>query len=338
MEPVTIISLNTYLIARYFNKGRITRPDGRASMIRALVERKKPNLALFQEVWGSGLSNLVAGMEAPSHSASSQHVKDDDGHRWQVPAHRSVLLPIAGAISEIVHTMRFRWLQTGGLYDLHDRHTSACLYRDKHTFTVSRSRSKKGVEATLWKFAAWGGDRQLLVLNTHLDPWHVLNRRRQVQEIKMFLDDTLGRLEHRGYDMAQTGVLVVGDFNVKAGSNEYDDLFAGDEGDNRKWVDLFASDQRKSSGVENEPNENGMARLVGAESAKHGTDDHTYCIRNSLVSYPKDCGRIDYAFTLERFERHRLLALDCVHAEIERQQRGEELSDHYPLIFQLIPR
>jgi hypothetical protein len=55
------------------------------------------------------------------------------------------------ASAEIFHTLRLQLFQTGGLYDMAASGITY-TYRAKHTFTVSRSKSLKGVEeATLWK-------------------------------------------------------------------------------------------------------------------------------------------------------------------------------------------
>lgn len=190
-----------------------------------------------------------------------------------------------------------------------------CVYRSKHTFTKSRSKSRKGVEATLWvDIAAWNGKYNLLVFNAHLDPWNVDNKRLQVQEIALFMQSTLKAIKEQSNSdqnnsWSETGVLVVGDFNVKTtDEDEFQDLFAS-----RGWRDFLAEDL-----------------------------EQTYAVGNSLVCYPKDCGRIDYIFGIDRMNDGNngyieFLPLRCTSSKIIRQAHGEELSDHYPIAVELLP-
>ena len=280
------------------------------------------------------------------------------------------------ALKEMVDTLYFHWQSTGGLYDLSDP-SMACLYRSKHTFTVSRSKSKKGVEGTLWDVPQWQGgspidsdqsggksrEKRLLVFNTHLDPWHIANRRKQICEVIEFMEDTLQLIENEAmvsrrvfdedstpsicledqeadyeYDWSQTAVLVVGDFNIKAGSKEY-------------WetIRLLESISVSSNG------RHGLKDyFLLPEETEDNIDQHTYALQNSLVEYPEDCGRIDYVFGIESFvsprgqesrseapqkrnSRRVFMPLNEVSRSIRKDPIGVESSDHYALILELIP-
>jgi hypothetical protein len=293
MLPITLVSLNTYLVAKRFNKNRITFPEDRASLIRQYLHKDKKDLCFLQEVWGSGLPQLV-------------HTGTNDDSSFSAPPGREPLLALMGggyfgeAVSEVANTLYLHWMKTGGLYDFASDRIE-CYYRKKNTFTVSRSRSLKGIEATLWKIPQWGPERWLLVLNTHLDPWVETNRELQVQQIESFFEDTLQDLPTQNW--SQTGVLVVGDFNIKAASEEYRRLVSKYD-----WKDYF-----------------------------QGVSQQTYASENSYVACPEDCGRIDYIFGIQRYGKYAFLPLECLSRSIDKQSRGEELSDHYPLRVELIP-
>jgi hypothetical protein len=281
-------------------------------------------------------------------------------------------------MKELLDTLYLHWQKTGGLYDF-SHPSMVCRYRSKHTFTVSRSKSKKGVEATLWDIPLWRsgcnsngdgnggthektkqGHKQLLVFNTHLDPWHVENRRKQICEIIYFIEDTLrsientvapraeeeskssfetgDQLECNEYDWSQTGVLVVGDFNIKASSEEYWETLGFlksmsiTSSDNYGWKDYF---------------------FRQGETEDNSVDQHTYALENSLAVYPEDCGRIDYIFGIQRFQKPQesmhcetsrqsktiriFMPLKVVSRSVRKEPIGAESSDHYALVLELIP-
>jgi len=298
------------------------------------------------------------------------------------------------SVIEMIDTIYFHWLKTGGLYDISMKSSAIeCRYRNKYTFTVSCSKSLKGVEATLWDIPQWsegkkGGElkRQLLVFNTHLDSGHQVNRKKQVYEILDFIDDTLrsiekmrtivndddqGRqqLQQHQYDWSNTGVLVVGDFNIKAQTTEYYEtlmsLSNSNYNNNRRhncsWKDCF-------SGIEEE-----LDNSTNKDDGSHGKNQyhhhyhHTYSLQNSLVEYSNDCGRIDYIFGIQRLAStptrklstpvalaesiskqeqqqdhittsRTFMTLDGVSRTIRNEPIDAESSDHYALILDLIPR
>lgn len=296
-SAIKIASFNTYLISKQFNKNRETFPSQRARKIREFVEGK--HLCFLQEVWGAGLAELTI-----------RNAKDQQ--KLSLPPHRSpwtILGHGCGPIFEVLNTLYLHFQKTGGLYDFSDP-IYVCRYRKKHTFTKSRSKSLKGVEATMWNIPQWeGGNKTLLVFNTHLDPWNTLNRRHQINEIIDFFQETVATIDRESsqggqHDWSQTGVLVVGDFNIKADSEEYWQMLIKNDG----WRDFFK-----------------------------GENQHTYALENSLVSYPAACGRIDYIFGIDHFGPKVFMKLEAVSRSVGKEDAGMESSDHYPLIVELLP-
>ncbi len=296
-SAIKIVSYNTYLISKQFNKNRETFPSQRARKIRDLVDGK--HLCFLQEVWGAGLAELTV-----RNSTKQQH--------YSVPPHRSpwtIFGHGSGLLFEVLNTLYLHYQKTGGLYDF-SCPSCVCWYRKKHTFTKSRSKSNKGVEATMWSIPNWeGGNKTLLVFNTHLDPWNCLNRRHQIHEIFEFIHETLATIDRSNiqdgqHDWSQTGVLVVGDFNIKADSVEYREVLINNHG----WRDFF-----------------------------RGESQQTYALENSLVSSPADCGRIDYIFGIDSIGSQKFMKLEAVSRSIQKEPAGMESSDHYPLIVELLP-
>lgn len=307
MLPLVVVSFNTYLVPRQFNKYRNTFAEERATRIRHFLRDK--HLCFLQEVWGSSFENLV----------------DHDIHN--TPSGRVPTVSSFSLVKKILPQFLIDALHTGylygsgGLYDLSAKlgeHPIKCLYRHKHTFSISQSRSLKGVEATLWDIPQWGDHRRLLVLNTHLDPSTkgTENRRTQVIEILEFMGQTFDELSNQTaqnnetgapscptQDWSRTGVLVLGDFNIKALSDEYHQTQKQHE-----WTDYFL-----------------------------GVDQHTYAQENSLALSASDWGRIDYIFGVHRFGKYTFLPLTCLENSIPIPDVGQELSDHYPLVVQLVP-
>jgi len=212
--------------------------------------------------------------------------------------------------------------------------TATCVYRSKHTFTHSRSKSFKGVEATLWKnISKWDQRFDLLVFHTHLDPWSVENRKFQVQEIEEFMTRVTKELmdvDNEDVGRRNTGVLVLGDFNVKFHeTKEYESLFMS-----RCWKDLMMPTSSKET-VPCIEDKKGCRKEADTELKTH--QQHTYAEQNQLACCPEDYGRIDYIFSVDVIDGRNFLPLKCVSSHILLQPPGEELSDHYPLIVEVIP-
>lgn len=349
----------------------------------------------FLQVWGSGIPELTKNIDyaiPPRRSSmsswlfSSSILRSASNNNFGTyQSNENAELGVGsffGTLNELLDTLCFRWQKTGGLYDFSNPSMN-CQYRSKHTFSVSRSKSKKGVEATLWDVPQWqnesksyrdgngGRDRnyekgckRLLVFNTHLDPWHAENRRIQICEIINFIQKTLLSIEkvvvskserkddstspfsigeqqaHNEYDWSQTGLLLVGDFNIKAGSKEYWEI-----------LKLIESTSMLSDG------NHGLKDFFSrpGETDKTNEDQHTYALHNSMVEYPNDCGRIDYIFGIQHFTepvRHKLIACETslqqktirtfmplvmISRLIKKEPIGSESSDHYALIVEVMP-
>lgn len=322
--PLRLVTFNAYLISPIFNQNRITNPERRASRIQRFLQAH--DLCFLQEVWGVGLSQLMIPSLAAKNDTDDHCSRKSIMEPLQVPLWRTAFLGrwLANSRwSEFLYTIIFQVvLQTGGLYDMVRPNTAHCVYRSKHTFSQSRSKSLKGVEATLWTdIAPWDYRYDLLVFNTHLDPWVAENRQQQVNEIINFIKTTIHQIDDQLPDRQKrnawstTGVLVVGDFNIKADTEEYRTLLT-----NRGWKDCMAIASSKEISSKN---------IV--------QDDHTYDQSNALVSFPEDCGRIDYMFMIDSVEEKAFLPLHCLTCHTCRQAHGDELSDHYPIVAQIVP-
>ncbi len=276
------------------------------------------DLCFLQEVWGSGFHELTAATCNTNTDPRWNVTPPFDLPPWRRPFLGQWLA--RSFLAEWIYTFYLHAvLETGGLYDMARPRATKCIYRSKHTFSKSRSKSLKGVEATLWTdIVAWDCHYNLLVFNTHLDPWIVENRKIQVNEIEDFIRTTIDQIqktpELQTDDWSKLGVLVVGDFNVKAETEEYQALFVS-----RSWKDLVA-----------------MAKENNEEDDKQ-TEMTTYDKDNSLVSCSEDHGRIDYVFGIEEMDSKEFLSLRCQAVHVVRQSNGEELSDHYPIVVQIIP-
>ena len=389
------------MISNRYNQNKPTEPEKRATQIRKSLllaatdadsdggrgdnlNSKNPDLCFFQEVWGSGFRELL---EPPILQ------------QYQVPHQpRSLCSFLPTSVTEIVNSIYLRLHKTGGLFDLASQNhrikeeeaeegddddttnNIKCVYRHKHTFTISVSKSLKGVEATLWKIptSIWNHPSSsssststnkdanknyyysLLVFNTHLDPSSHNNENRalQIKEILQFMKETFQAIDEN-YDCddvnnnnnngwrSRTGVLLVGDFNIKANSMEYHETFLPlclqrqDDDCHDGWNDFFRDDKDNTN-----------------------EEEETYARTNSLAVCPEEYGRIDYIFGISKFttkstipetttpmqrgdenineevrnQHLYFLPLKCQHKRKLKQPRGQELSDHYPLLIELVPK
>eukprot|EP00873_Tetraselmis_striata_P032834 jgi/Tetstr1/453098/TSEL_003938.t1 len=321
-------TLNTYLIASWLS-GQNTRQQARAAALGRWAANS--DLVFLQEVWGAAQAEVQASL----------------GPAMRMPPDRQPLLPFAtsGVLSDILHTLWFRLRGTGGLLHVHRAaSTDAPLHTQRRSFTVSRSRSLKGVEATLWSPRQWQS-RRLLVFNTHLDPWVDANKLQQLREIRAFVADTVAEVSARRAefggdpDLASfwrgIAVLVVGDFNIKSTCGPmYDRMLQLLGGPDSPAQDLYRATASGGSAVAIE-------------------DELTYDIAaNSLADSAGDSGRIDYVLQLTGLPAleatmpdaaHtapalQFMQLRCERYNIARQERGQELSDHWGLEPELWPR
>ncbi|KAJ3079383.1 hypothetical protein HK102_003823 [Quaeritorhiza haematococci] len=251
------------------------------------------------------------------------------------------------------------------------------LYSSREQYNVSATRSRKGVYLTLWDVSAlWGPFRYLAVFNTHLDAFNNDNKRVQISQLAQLVKRSLTKdvtkvVEERARigwggkeeswekgpvgawsrdaepPLARVGVVMVGDFNMVAGGDMYKDVLMGMFDDGAKE---FAHTQTSVTNAEEECKKTDQTTLVDYCHALHGDKAHdmaTYDRNNSIVEVPGNFGRIDYVLGVHGFSIKdpitgdkkwiRTMPLKCVSFEVLKQPRGEEMSDHWPVIAQLVP-
>lgn len=210
-KPLTLATLNTYLIPPFLSKRHSSLPETHRALTRAarisnfLADYgtdpattangpKRPiDLAFFQEVWGPGtdLLNRTPGFE--SGPAETRSVVTES---W------SNLLP-ATLIKTPWDWWRMWNAATGGLWFsarvsslsgsnfASERHRP--LWTKRHTYTISATPSRKGVLGSLWDVSSlWGKEhRYLLVFTTHLDAWNDQNKGKQLSEMANFVRENI---------------------------------------------------------------------------------------------------------------------------------------------------
>ena len=169
---------------------------------------------------------------------------------------------------------------------------------------MSETGSKKGMQATLLDVSKrWGGNKKIALFTTHLDPFNVSTRRRQVQQIKPFMKSFLNDLES---EMSEIAVILTGDFNIDYSSVNYQDM-----------MEIFGS------GVIDLQEQHGQA-----SSKTFGGNE-----------YHRKERTIDYAFLFERLSPNQtppFLPLKLKYFHVIHQKPPQQvLSDHYPLSFTL---
>ncbi|KAI9003406.1 Endonuclease/exonuclease/phosphatase [Hyaloraphidium curvatum] len=355
-RPLTLATLNTYLIPPFLSKRHAALPPAlravpRAGRLAAWLPASGADLAFLQEVWGPGTDLLN---RVPGYSSGPPDVRSVVTEGGWVPA---------GAARTAWDWWRMWNAATGGLwFASKDGSVPPARWTGRHTYTVSATPSRKGVLGSLWDVSGhWGkGARWLCVFSTHLDAWNDGNKRVQLKEMADFVGRSLagpvrsaveaaeregwgGRPEswtkgpigaHHADPMARVAVVLVGDFNIAAPAS----ADAAVDGSASGHSALYASELL------------GMIpprKLVDLFAAFRGQDDRTATydkVNNALVEPgPGNHGRIDHVLGLGAFEDPvsgrtvELMPLRCVGAEVVRQQPGLELSDHYPVVVRLVP-
>jgi len=187
------------------------------------------------------------------------------------------------------------------------------LYSDGYTFKVSSTKSSKGIQCKLLDDDKFWPSKFLLVFNTHLDANDVNNsREKQLVELYNFMAHTFREIDQEPwvkFDFTQCAVLLVGDFNMPSNGEKYVQL-----------VEMLELKDLHKEFFEN---------IGHQEMATHG-GSNSFC-----PGWP--ARRIDYIFSVERFEDFNFLKVRCQHFKIERQPKGQELSDHWPQIASIVP-
>lgn len=210
-RPLTLMTLNTYLIPPFLSKRHSQLPETHKALTRAAriseflagygsegfegavggPVARPVDLAFLQEVWGPGTDklNLTPGFEAGPVDTRSVVTES-----W------SNLLP-ASLVKTPWDWWRMWNAATGGLWfasrtssfggDPHENAASRArpLWTKRHTYTLSATPSRKGVLASLWDLQSiWGREhRYLLVVSTHLDAWNDQNKGKQLGEMADFV-------------------------------------------------------------------------------------------------------------------------------------------------------
>eukprot|EP01116_Phalansterium_solitarium_P008836 TRINITY_DN22800_c0_g1_i1.p2 TRINITY_DN22800_c0_g1~~TRINITY_DN22800_c0_g1_i1.p2 ORF type:complete len:382 (+),score=99.35 TRINITY_DN22800_c0_g1_i1:75-1148(+) len=311
-RPIQFVSLNCYLVPKLFTfkiaNATCRRQDERALRIARFVRGK--DVIALQEMWGGHVNDFTSALL---------------GTHNLVPGARGVTF---GELRlKLVNTVR-SWLAAAGGLWFAFRKPLRLLHSGKHTFTISESRSRKGVGCVLLDMEPYWPGRQLLVFNTHLDPTDLPNRRAQLAEIQDFIGKTVRELLGRrgGFEPAKCGVVCTGDFNTAA-----------------DWPDQYAYLLRVL-GARDLYAEQAARQAAGAPGS---LAPHTYDMANSLATKiaTKQSRRIDYIFALDHVSdfgdwnpdgpvgdarRIEFMRLACDQFVVERQPFGEEFSDHWP--------
>jgi len=308
--PVSIVSLNCYLIPYLFTFRNAESATSRynqyerAQRIGKFVAKK--DLVFLQEVWGSQVGTIQ--QRIPSYNVITGYESKS----------------VFGYFGNVFDSVASWWYEHGGLWSA-TRKDLPIVHFSRHTFTISETSSRKGVQAMLIDMnSVWNG-KYLLVVNSHLDPNHTSNKRKQFQEIYDFIGNTLGYLQDiplkNKLSYENCGVILLGDFNTSSRSGEYD-----------RFMELY-----------------GMRDLYAEHiKTKKRSEEPTYdSDQNSLVTW-KSNARIDYIFSFDSFafqsctnqsnEKISLMPLQVSDFNIETQPKGAELSDHWALVTSIAPQ
>jgi len=163
-----------------------------------------------------------------------------------------------------------------------------------------------------------------LVVNTHLDPQDPRTQIPQLQQcVQVRVLPSLKHFTHASHQFiraslqraakefqvlpANTAVLLTGDFNIPASSN------------------LFQTVLKELGDAKD---------LYGSIHGRWDTEA-TYDAKNSLNKW-KETHRIDFAFAFDSIDGNvALLRVNAIKAQILKQSKGEELSDHWGQVFEL---
>lgn len=170
----------------------------------------------------------------------------------------------------------------------------------------------KGIQAILFDMKNYWPSKYLLIFNTHLDPRKEENRKKQINEIFIFMNSIFQYIEQNySINFENCGVLLMGDFNISSSSKEKKYLM-----EFLKVRDLY----------EEYINKNGIS------------EEYTYDNNNSLFTFGES-RRIDYIFSLDKnfINNKSFMKFQIISFDIIKQSTNLELSDHWPLIIQLLP-
>jgi len=301
--PLSFISYNVYLIPGWLGHKShqvCVRQDSRASDIGKFI--KDQDVIALQEMWGSNVYPLETQLE-PTHQILTEN-KTTSYNGWG---------------GTMLDSVKFFYCKNGGLW-FSCRKNSQILYTNQQTFNISQTWSFKGIKAVLLDlYEFWGGTKSLLVFNTHLDPYDQNNIKLQLTQIYAFIGQTLVSIKEKfpNFDPSSCGVILCGDFNIRAHSALYDHFLS------KIFHNCF--------------------RDIYAEFCLEYniSESPTYQHSNSLASAGGSDSRLDYVLVMDKFifetgGTWEFLKLKATEASVYKQEKGVEMSDHWPLSVKLI--
>jgi len=337
LKEFTLSTLNTYLIPPYWTKFK-TNPIKRALKISEFYNKYQPDIIMLQEVWGVGIPEINSKLKE-NYSTIFDNRKD-----LKKPELNTAFNSALNFVTK-----------TGGLYYA-QKTDIKLLWTDRETYKVSATRSQKGIRGHLFSMDEFFHNRTkiidetqnaneppeknesskyLLVFNTHLDAFDNKNKVIQLQQARKYIEKTLYQTipdilkqqidtsEKKG--IPEVGVILVGDWNIPAHHQ------------------LYKSHLVKLLGEDSEP----LIDFYTSHYDMEDNKDHTYDVKNSLVTVKWAKGRIDYIFGLNSLNKklveqseednyrefnYKVVPLQCLKYDIIRQERGEEMTDHWPIL------
>jgi len=337
LKEFSLSTLNTYLIPSYWSKFK-TNPVGRALKISEFYNKNQVDILMLQEVWGVGIPEILSKLK-DNYSTIFDNRKDLKKTEFNT-AYNTVLNFVT---------------QTGGLFYA-QKPDIKLLWTDRDTYKVSATRSQKGIRGHLYSMDRFfnnktkiidetqnitdnivkdDASKYLVVFNTHLDAFDDKNKIIQLQQARKYIETTLYQTipnilsqqinTSEKKVLPEVGVILVGDWNIPAHHQ------------------LYKSHLLKLMGDETEP----MIDYYTKHHQMEDDKDHTYDVKNSLVTVKWAKGRIDYVFGINSLNNklvqqseednnrefnYKLVPLNCLSYDIIRQPRGEEMTDHWPII------
>jgi hypothetical protein len=293
---------------------------------------------MLQEVWGVGIPEINSKLKE-NYSTIFDNRKD-----LKKPLLNTAFNTVLNFVT-----------QTGGLYYA-QKPDIKLLWTDRETYNISATHSQKGIRSHLYSMDEFFrnstkiidetpnanesseediSSKYLLVFNTHLDAFDNKNKIIQLQQARKYIEKTLYQTvpdilklqieASQKNSKPELGVILVGDWNIPAHHQ------------------LYKSHLLKLLGEDTEPMVDFYTHHYDMEDDK----DHTYDVKNSLVTVKWAKGRIDYIFGLNSLNKklveqseednnrefnYKLVPLKCLKYDIIRQERGEEMTDHWPII------
>jgi len=299
IQPLTIFSLNCYLMPKWFNRYCINQAT-RASEI-GKFSKKNKDFIVLQEMWGSNVDKIVNEIYN-THTILPRHQSRNFG----------------GYLPTVLDTLRYYWNKNGGLWfscknELHIK------YNNQYTYTISGTKSNKGIFVCLLDISPyWENQRHLIIFNTHLDPSHFpIQQSGQLKELQYFIAESLKDVFSKFPNMQtkDCSVLIFGDFNLGQNSNLYleiQNLFNG------HLRDLFAEKVKEG-------------KTEAGNTFEHANSYNPWEM-NERIDYVFALDDFNY-----ENRNYEFMSVICDNITIVKQPKGQEFSDHWGLETVLMP-